>query len=117
MGGWYFTRKHKLLDGLPVGHVMDWKYQAAATYGQDHFYADMGGASGRGQVFDAQNLDVAVAIGTDHQGRPCHVAATWTYEGVPLTMVNMPQFVRACAAEGWGFNHWIALKILGNAIR
>ena len=117
MGGWYFTRKHKLLDGLPVGDVMDWKYQAATTYGQDHFYADMGGSAGHGQVFDAQNLDVAVAIGADHQSRPGHVAATWTYEGVPLTMINMPQFVRACAAEGWGFNHWIALKMLGNAIR
>jgi hypothetical protein len=31
-------------------------------------------------------------------------------------MINMPQFVRACASEGWGFNHFIALKMLGNAI-
>jgi len=117
MGGWYFTRKHKLLEGLPVGSVMDWKYQAATTYGQDHFYGDYGGASGRGWVFDADNLDVAVAIGADHQGRPGHVVASWTHEGVPLIMINMPQFVRACAGEGWGFNHWIALKMLGNAVR
>ena len=117
MGGWYFTRKHKLLEGLLVGDVMDWRYQAAVTYGQDHFYADMGGAPGKGKVFDAQDLDVAVAVGADHQTGPGHVVATWTCEGVPLTMINMPQFVRACAAEGWGFNHWIALKMLGNAIR
>jgi hypothetical protein len=116
MGGWYFTRKHEILAGLPVGDVMDWRYQAATTYGQDHFYGDMGGSSGHGWVFEAENLDVAVAVGADHQGRPGHVVATWTYEGIPLTMINMPQFVRACACEGWGFNHFIALKMLGNAI-
>ncbi len=117
MGGWYFTKKHKLLDGLPVGCVMDWKYQAGTAYGLDHFYADAGSGGASSFNFDAKGLDVAVGLGADHQSNPGIAAGSLAAGKGQIVFAAFQQLVRATQNEGTAFNHFIALKILGNAVR
>jgi beta-galactosidase len=117
MGGWYFAREHFLLEDLPVNCVFDWRHQAGTTYGLDYFYSDTGHGSARGFILDAEGLDVAVGLGADHQNNPGIVAGSLRAGEGDIVFVGFPQLVRATKSEGTAFNHWIALKILGNSIR
>jgi len=117
MGGWYFTKEHKLLDGLPVGGVMDWKYQAGTAYGLDHFYSDAGAGGASSFNFDAKGLDVAVGLGADHQSNPGIVAGSLPAGKGEIYFAAFQQLVRATKSEGTAFNHFVALRMLGNAIR
>ena len=117
MGGWFFARKHFLLEDLPVNCVLDWRHQAGTCYGLDYFYSDAGHGSASSVNFDADGLDVAVGLGADHQSNPGIVAGSLPAGKGEIVFVAFPQLVRATKSEGTAFNHFIALKMLGNAVR
>jgi hypothetical protein len=116
-GDWFFTRKHWLLDGLPAGCAMDWRYGVSAFSGPGWLKDSPGGSVANGYLIDAPGMQVAVGFGADHSVKVGISGCVIPYGKGEIVLMALPQEVRSLSPGDYSIDRTVALRLLGNALR
>lgn len=116
-GDWFFVRKHWLLDGLPSGCAMDWRYGVSAFSGAGWLQENPGGAVADGYQLDAPGMEVAVGFGADHNPKVGVSGCVIPYGKGQIVLMALPQLVRSLGEGTYSISPVVARKLLANALR
>jgi len=116
-GSWFFVRPHWLLDGLPTGCAMDWRYGLSAFSGPSWLHDEPGGAGTDGYLIDAPGMQVAVGFGADHNTKVGISGCVIPYGKGEIVLMVLPQLVRSLGDGDFALNRVVAKRLLGNALR
>jgi len=116
-GSWFFVRPHWLLDGLPTGCAVDWRYGVSAFAGPTWLHDEPGGAGTDGYLMDAPGMDVAVGFGADHNVNVGISGCSIPYGKGEIVLMVLPQLVRSLGEGDFATNRVVAQRLLGNALR
>ncbi len=116
-GSWFFVRKHRLLDGLPVDCAMDWRYGISAFAGPAWLQETPGGNHTDGQLLDAPGMEVFIGYGADHNPRVGVSGCLIPYGKGQIVYYCLPQMVRSLQPGNGAISPVICQRLLGNALR
>ena len=103
-GSWYFTRRHRLLDGLPAPCAMDWRYQVSAP-------------ASNGLILSAPGLESAIGYGKSGDPRIGLGAAVIPYGKGEIVLFDLPGLVGALSGDASDIHPVVARRLLLNAIK
>ncbi|MGA3170438.1 MAG: glycoside hydrolase family 2 TIM barrel-domain containing protein [Chthoniobacteraceae bacterium] len=116
-GSWFFVRKHWLLDSLPTGCAMDWRYGVSAFSGPSWLHDNPPGSRTDGLLLDAPGMEVAVGYGADHNTKVGVAGCVIPYGKGQIVLYCLPELVQSLVPGNLAISPVICQRLLGNALR
>jgi len=116
-GSWFFVRKHALLDGLPTGCAMDWRYGISAFSGPSWLHDNPKGSRTDGLLLDAPGMQVVVGYGADHNPKVGVSGCVIPYGKGQIVLYCLPELVQSLRPGNLAISPVICQRLLGNTLR
>lgn len=116
-GSWNFARKHWLLEGLPTGCAVDWRWGVGAFNGPEWLKVKPRGSVADGYLMDAPGMEVAIGFGADHNPKVGVAGCVIPYGKGQIIFYSLPQLVTGLERGNYAINSVVARRLLGNALR
>jgi hypothetical protein len=115
-GSWFFVRKHWLLNSLPTGCAMDWRYGISAFGGPSWLHESPKGNQTEGLLIDAPGMEAVVGYGADHNTKVGISGCVIPYGKGRIVFYCLPQLVQSLRPGNFAISPVICQRLLGNAL-